>query len=59
MELIILEIEPIANECKKIPAILGQQFLVTANVLINCRNRVMNLSFGNMILELNVFNMCK
>ena len=59
MDFIILETEPIANECKQIPIILGQQFLATVNALINCRNKLMNLSFGNMTLELNVFNMCK
>ncbi|XP_024043020.1 uncharacterized protein LOC112099781, partial [Citrus clementina] len=37
----------------------GRPFLATANALINCRNGLMNLSFGNMTLELNVFNMCR
>ena len=59
MDFIILETKPIANECKQIPIILGRPFLTTANALISCRNGVMNLSFGNMTLELNVFNMCK
>ncbi|XP_052297086.1 uncharacterized protein LOC127902277 [Citrus sinensis] len=35
----------------------GRPFLATANALINCRNGLMNLSFGNMTLELNIFNM--
>ena len=48
-----------ANECKQIPVILGRPFLATANALINCRNELMNLSFGNMTMKLNVFNMCK
>jgi hypothetical protein len=38
---------------------LGHPFLTTYNALINCRNGVMKLSFGNMILEMNVFNICK
>ncbi|KAH9717199.1 hypothetical protein KPL71_021736 [Citrus sinensis] len=59
VDFIVLEMEPIANECKQIPIILGRPFLATANALINCRNGLMNLSFGNMTLELNVFNMCK
>ncbi|KAH9780119.1 hypothetical protein KPL71_007961 [Citrus sinensis] len=59
MDFIVLETEPIANECKQIPVILGRPFLTTTNTLINCRNEVMNLSFGNMTLELNVSNMCK
>ena len=59
VDFIVLETEPIANECKQIPVILGRPFLATANALINCRNGLMNLSFSNMTLELNVFNMCK
>ena len=38
---------------------IGQPFLAYTNASINCRSKVMNLSFGNMRLELNVFNMCK
>ncbi|XP_073129138.1 uncharacterized protein, partial [Henckelia pumila] len=38
---------------------LGGPFLATSNALINCRNGIMKLSFGNMTLELNVFNLCK
>ena len=34
-------------------------FLPTANALIDYRNEVMNLSFSNMILELNMFNIYK
>ncbi|KAH9781036.1 hypothetical protein KPL71_008306 [Citrus sinensis] len=59
VDFIVLETDPIANECKQIPVILGRPFLATANALINYRNGLMNLSFGNMTLELNVFNMCK
>ncbi|KAH9658293.1 hypothetical protein KPL70_023432 [Citrus sinensis] len=59
VDFIVLESEPIANECKQIHVILDRPFLATANALINCRNGLMNLSFGNMTLELNVFNMCK
>ncbi|XP_073137227.1 uncharacterized protein [Henckelia pumila] len=39
--------------------ILGRPFLATSNALINCRNGIMKLSFENMTLELNVFNLCK
>jgi hypothetical protein len=27
--------------------------------LIKCRNGLMKLSFGNMTLEMNIFNICK
>ena len=59
VDFIVLETEPVVNNYKPIPVILGRPFLATANALINCRNGLMNLSFGNMTLELNVFNMCK
>ncbi|KAL6310937.1 hypothetical protein AAG906_016240 [Vitis piasezkii] len=29
------------------------------NAIINCRNGVMQLTFGNMTLELNIFHLCK
>ncbi|XP_052298373.1 uncharacterized protein LOC102614752 [Citrus sinensis] len=59
VDFIVLETEPVVNNYKPIPVILGRPFLATANALINCRNGLMNLSFGNMTLELNVFNMCR
>ncbi|KAH9698198.1 RNA-directed DNA polymerase [Citrus sinensis] len=59
VDFIVLETEPIVNECKQIPVILGRPFLATSNALINCKNGLMKFSFGNMTLELNVFNMCK
>src|SRR5215813_2749611 len=55
----MLETQPVADSYKPIPIILGHPFLATANALINYRNGIMNMSFGNMTLELNVFNMCK
>ena len=39
------------------PIILGRPFFATSNVIINCQNRVMQLTFGNMTLELNIFHM--
>ncbi|XP_024042762.1 uncharacterized protein LOC112099576 [Citrus clementina] len=59
VDFIVLETEPVVNNYKPIPVILVRLFLATANALINCRNGLMNLSFGNMTLELNVFNMCR
>ncbi|KAL6322870.1 hypothetical protein AAG906_020902 [Vitis piasezkii] len=34
-------------------------FLATSNAIINCRNGVMQLTFGNMTLELNIFHLCQ
>ena len=41
------------------PIILGRPFLTTSNVIINFRNGVMQLTFGNMTLELNIFHLSK
>jgi hypothetical protein len=39
--------------------ILRRPFLATANALINCRLGVMKISFGNMTMELNIFQIKK
>ncbi|KAL4296425.1 hypothetical protein GQ457_12G013270 [Hibiscus cannabinus] len=59
VDFIVLDTSPVSNTNAQIPVILGRPFLATSNALINCRNGVLNLSFGNMTLELNVFNVCK
>ena len=55
VDFVVLDTEPIANEPNHVPIILGRPFLATANAIINCRNGVMQLTFGNMTLELNIF----
>ena len=52
-----LDTEPIASGPNHVPIILGRPFLATANAIINCRNGVMQLTFGNMTLELNIFHL--
>ena len=59
VDFIILDTEPIASEPNHVPIILGRPFLVIANALINCQNGVMQLTFGNMTLKLNIFHLCK
>ena len=39
------------------PIILGRPFLATLNTIINCQNGVIQLTFGNMTLELNIFHL--
>ncbi|WKA03599.1 hypothetical protein VitviT2T_021699 [Vitis vinifera] len=46
-------------EANCVPIILGRPFLATSNAIINCRNGLMQLTFGNMTLELNIFYMSK
>ena len=57
VDFVVLDTEPIAREPNHVPIILGRPFLVTANAIINCRNGVMQLTFGNMTLELNIFHL--
>ncbi|RVW71722.1 Transposon Tf2-8 polyprotein [Vitis vinifera] len=40
-------------------SLADRPFLATSNAIINCRNGVMQLTFGNMTLELNIFHLCK
>ncbi|KAL6313165.1 hypothetical protein AAG906_016743 [Vitis piasezkii] len=47
------------KEANYVPIILGRPFLATSNAIINCRNGLMQLTFGNMTLELNIFHMSK
>ena len=39
------------------PIILGRPFLASSNAIINFQNGVMQLTFGNMTLELNIFHL--
>ena len=57
VDFVVLDTEPIANEPKHVPIILGRPFLATANAIICCRNGIMQLTFGNMTLELNIFHL--
>ncbi|KAL6343210.1 hypothetical protein AAG906_021008 [Vitis piasezkii] len=59
VEFVVLDTEPLKKGMNYVPIILGRPFLATTNALINCRNGLMQLSFGNMTVEMNVFNLCK
>jgi hypothetical protein len=58
VDFIVLDTQ-LVEVCNSFPIILGRSFLATSNVLINCWNGLMKLSFGNMTLEMNIFNICK
>ena len=58
IDFVVLDTDPVAKGTNCIPIILGRPFLATSNAIINCRNGVMQLTFGNMTLELNIFYMC-
>ena len=59
VDFVVLDTEPIAVGPNHVPIILGRPFLATSNAIINCRNGVMQLTFGNMTLELNIFHLGK
>jgi hypothetical protein len=56
VDFIVIDTEPMRDGVNQIPVILGRPFLATANALIKCRMGVMKISFGNMTVELNIFN---
>ena len=53
----MIDTKPIAVRPNHVPIILGIPFLATYNAIINCRNGVMQLTFGNMTLKLNIFHL--
>ena len=59
VDFVVLDTEPVAVGPNHVPIILGGPFLATSNAIINCRNGVMQLTFGNMTLELNIFHLGK
>ena len=57
VDFVVLDTAPSSNEPNHVPIILGRPFLATANAIINCQNGLMQLTFGDMTLELNIFNL--
>ncbi|KAL6320029.1 hypothetical protein AAG906_003126 [Vitis piasezkii] len=57
VDFVVLDIDLIVKETNYVPIILGRPFLATSNAIINCRNGLMQLMFGNITLELNIFYM--
>ena len=59
VDFVVLDTEPVAVGANHVPIIMGRPFLGTFNAIINYRNGVMQLTFGNMTLELNIFHLSK
>ena len=59
VDFFVIDTEPVVVGANYGPIILGRPFLATSNDIINCRNGVMKLTFGNMTLELNIFHLSK
>ena len=59
VDFVVLDTQPMVNSGTQFPVILGRPFLATANAIIHCKRGLMTLSFGNMIVNLNIFNVIK
>ena len=59
IDFVVLDTKPAAAGANYVPIILRRPFLATSNAIINCRNGVMQLTFRNMTLELNIFHLSK
>ena len=59
VDFVVLDTQPVVNQGTQFPVILGRLFLATANAIIHCRGGLMTLSFGNMTVNLNIFNVIK
>ena len=59
VDFVVLDTQPVVNQGTQFPVILGRPFLATANAIIHCRGGLMTLSFGNMTINLNIFNVIK
>ena len=57
VDFVVLDTEPVAEGTNQVPIILGRPFLATSNAIINCPNGVIQLTFDNMTLELNIFHL--
>ena len=56
VDFVVLDKELVVGGTNQVAIILGRPFFATSNAIINCRNGVMQLTFGNMTLELNIFH---
>ena len=59
VDFVVLDTKPVEVRANYVPIILGRPFLATSNAIINFQNGVMQLTFGNITLELNIFHLRK
>ena len=59
IDFIVLDYQLVLHPSAYTSIILGRPFLATTNALINCMNRRMQLTFGSITLELNIFHVAK
>ena len=59
MDFFVLDTQPVVSQGSQFPVILGKPFLAIGNATIHCRGGLMTSSFGNMTVNLNIFNVIK
>ena len=59
VDFVVLDTQPMVNQGTQFPVILGRPFLATTNAIIHYMGGLMTLSFGNMTVNLNIFNVIK
>ena len=59
MDFVVLDTQTVVNQGTQFPVILGRPFLATANAIIHYRGGLLTLSFCNMTVNLNIFNVIK
>ena len=59
VDFIVIDNEAVVVGPNYVPIILRRPFLATSNAIINCRNGVMQRTFCNLTLELNIFHLTK
>jgi len=59
VDFVVLDTEVVMSPKNEIPVILGRPCLATSNAFINCEDWKMKLTFGNIMMEGNVFNLQK
>ena len=59
VDFVLLDTQLVVSQGSQFPVILGMPFLATTNAITHCRAGLMTLSFGNMTMNLNIFNVIK
>ena len=59
VDFVVLDTQPVVNQGTQFLVILSRPFLATANAIIHCRGGPMTLYFGNITVNLNIFNVIK
>ena len=59
VDFVVLNTKLVAMGANYVPIILGRPFFATSNAIINFQNGVMQLTFKNITLELNIFHLSK